>query len=199
MSFYAGTKSLDAEITLNFENKELLMDYSLNSSGDPYSSNNTVIINDEFENLPRWEQRKQNLFGILKIWGIIPILLVIMPTVTFLTENKWFKSPERHYKYQKFLKYLLSNTTGVYEQKKSGELGGSVVEFIMPNNVWFEYQLEGEYQEKIKNISLKRNLITHLKFGKYRRQKQKGWKVIFEFASPPTNGFVKILHTVGLS
>lgn len=112
MSFYAGVKSLDAEITLNFENKELLIDYSLNTSGDPYSSNNTVVINDEFKNLPLGEQRKQNLLGFFKVMGAILSLAVIMPTMTFLTENKWFKSPEQHYKYQRFLKYLLLNTTG---------------------------------------------------------------------------------------
>jgi hypothetical protein len=111
-----------------------------------------------------------------------------MPIMTYCTEYKLITNPNIHYSYQKLLKYTFAGTKGIIEETKTGKLFEPMLTFTISNNIWTEYELDGEYQEKIKSISLKRHLITHYVFGKYKSCRQNGWDVIFEFTDPPQSG-----------
>jgi hypothetical protein len=113
---------------------------------------------------------------------------LMMPVMTSLVEHKIITNGNIHYKYQQLLKYGMANTHGLFEQKKFGQLFEPTFSFGIKNNIWFEYELDGEYQDKIKTISLKRNFITKIMFGKYPKVQQSGWNVIFEFDGIPQSG-----------
>lgn len=187
MAEYAGVKALDAEITLDFDTKKVTMDYSLNKFGSPYLSNNSTVLNSTFELLPFYKRLVEH--AKCAGWSIAALpILSCSPIHTFLSTHNLLNNAWVDYNYQKLSKKFFVMTDGITEQKKSGELHESMLIFSMPHNLWFEYELDGEYQEKIKSVSLKRKFITKYTYGKYPHQRQVGWNVIFEFTDIPKSG-----------
>jgi hypothetical protein len=198
MTVYPGNKSLDAEITLNFENGTVLMDYSLNRFGSPYQSNDSTILYNQYRNLQPIERLKEetiHLFFILLFLGLIPII----PIMTFLNSHQIVNQPNIQYKYQKYLRWVFLNAFGSYIQSKGGPLNNDELTFIIPNNLWVEYNLRGDYQEKVKSISLLRNFVRYMLDGKFEKIQQRGWKVVLKFKSPPQNGYceIKCIRSMG--
>jgi hypothetical protein len=195
MSIYSGNKSLDAEIQLNFQDETIVMDYSLNKFGSPYSSNNTMTLNDEFSSKPLLIRLKYVLLAIFAHILSIPVFAT-MPILTTITEHSPWKRKNStlQYKVQSLYKWVLLHRNGTFIQSRSGAIHENKVVFIMPSNLWFEYNLEGEYEEKIKTIELTRNFIPHARFGIFICEKQRGWKTTFEFTSPPQNGSCSITY-----
>jgi hypothetical protein len=192
MGIYAGNKSLDAEITLDFIEREIQMDYSLNDYGNKYNSNTSVKLNDQWLKIPKRERLPYVIKDLILSCIVVPVYL-LMPVFTELNQRKitGFKT---QYNWQKFLKWFFSNLTGTYQKSHTGPLNGTLLEFKLPLNIWVEYNLTGDYQKYIKSISLKRNLIDHMRYGRFPRQVQKGWKVVFEFVEPPKDGSCGITH-----
>lgn len=186
MTKYSGEKSLDAEITLDFSGKNVTMDYSLNKFSSPYDSNHSMLRN-EFARLPLRRKIFENAKSLGKAL-IVPPVILLSPLHTFCSEHQIIKNPNIHYAFQKTLKDLYVGIGGLTEQEKSGELSGTVLEFVIPHNLWFEYNLTGEYQDNIKTISLKRRYITRYIYGKFPKVIQSGWNVIFEFTEIPKSG-----------
>lgn len=195
MSIYSGNKSLDAEIQLNFEEETIVMDYSLNKFGSPYSSNNSMTLNDEFSTKPFLTKLKYTLIEIFAHIISIPVFS-FMPIFTAITEHSPWKrkNSKLQYKVQNMYKWVLLHRKGTFTQSHSGALNENKIMFIMPSNLWFEYKLEGEYEEKIKTIELTRNFVPHARFGIFICEKQRGWKTTFEFTSPPQNGSCSITY-----
>lgn len=187
MTEYIGVKSLDAEITLDFINHNVVMDYSLNKFGRHSNSNTSTIFNDVFKELSYEKRLYETLIYLIK--GIF-LLLTTFVTVTIsdLIYYQIATSSKIHSIYQKFMVYKYVNLYGIFEQSKFGKLNEPGLIFHIPSNLWFEYNLDGDYKNKIKSISLKRCFCIHYKFGKYKRQKQDGWNVIFEFTDIPQDG-----------
>lgn len=188
MTEYIGERSHDAEIVVDFFKKSVTMDYSLNKFGSPHNSNSSAVLSNAFRSMPfttkLYEAGKSTV-----VFAIVTIpIIVIMPVMTSLTEHKIITSGKIHYLYQQILKYGMVNTRGLVEQIKEGALFQPNVSFKINNNMWFEYELDGEYQDKIQTISLKRNFIKILVFGKYPKIQQSGWNVIFEFDGIPQAG-----------
>lgn len=191
---YVGARSLDAEITLDFIKKEVLMDYSLNKFGCPLESNTSTVMNSSFRNLSVFERAYQFGLSVVRMSVFTPVLLC-SPVITYLAHFNLIQNPKIHSLYQKFLAYTFKNVSGVFEQTKIGKLYEPTLTFYIRDNVWFEYALEGDYQDKIKSVSLKRRFVTHYLYGKYRREVQRGWNVIFEFTEIPQNGSCVLKHT----
>ena len=187
MTNYAGVKALDAEITLDFDTKKVTMDYSLNKFGSPYASNNSTVLNSTFKDLSLHKKLLSHVKCIGYIFLSIPVL-ACSPIHTFLSTHNIVNNAWIDYNYQKLMKHVVIETEGINEQIKSGELFEPTLIFSMPHNLWFEYELDGEYQEKIKSVSLKRKFITRYTYGKYPHQRQVGWNVIFEFTESPKSG-----------
>lgn len=188
MTEYIGERSHDAEIVVDFFKKSVTMDYTLNKRGSPHNSNSSVVLSDKLRSMAFTRQIYEGTRSGFIFFGVtIPVLLV-MPVMTSLTEHKIITSGKIHYLYQQILKYGIVNTRGLVEQSKEGALFQPNVSFKINNNMWFEYELDGEYQDKIKTISLKRNFIKILVFGKYPKVQQSGWNVIFEFNGIPQSG-----------
>ena len=187
MTEYSGIKSLDAEVTLDFIKKNIIMDYSLNKFGSPYESNSSTVLNNTFKKISFIEKCKEVfMFGCTGI-ALLPIAC-FSPIHTFCTEHQLITNPKIHYGYQQLLKHICIRGRGMVEQCKSGELFEPIITFSIHNNVWFEYELGGEYSNKIKSVALKRRFLKIYRFGKYPYQQQSGWNVIFEFTEIPKSG-----------
>jgi hypothetical protein len=194
MTLYAGDRALDAEIILDLdEGKSLTIDYTLNRYQSGMNSNRAVIEDHEWKSISKKERFKQSMIAGVTGFLIIPFLF-LMPLMTALVNLGVLNNKNIHYKYQNLLKRITTATGGVYEESRCGEAHQKTITFTIPSNMWVEYELGGDYQTKIKKISLKRNIIKFRLFGKFLQQKQKGWNVIFEFIEPPTKGSCTIRY-----
>lgn len=194
MTTYSGNKSLDAEISLDFNTGEILMDYSLNDKGDPYQSNTSVTIKDDLKELPKKDKAK----AYLKATGFVCALVAYGFTahlLTFLLQHGWIKNKNYQIEHQKILKYLIMNTHGIDQKVFEAPLDTTELKYKLYNNLWFNYQLEGDFQTEIEKIQLKRHFETTKRFGKFEQIKQHGWDLIFTFKTPPQTGKCVIEHT----
>lgn len=66
--------------------------------------------------------------------------------------------------------------------------------YHLPQNLWFEYELEGDYRDKVKTIELRRRFVKIIyDFGVY--DQQDGWNLIFKFKGIPMHGKCIIRYT----
>lgn len=178
MSTYIGDKSLDAEVSINLVEGKIIMDYSLNQFFNPcdnysYSTKKKLPIIKKIEIL------------LKDIWSVYYSLIycfVFYAHIFVLTILR----KDSQYWYQKHQKNLNLIVTGMKIIEKSGASSESIT-YQLDKNLWFEYELFGEYREKIKSISLKRHIITVVWQG-ISRKKQEGWIVEFKFISAPQDG-----------
>lgn len=194
MGTYYGSRSVDAEIILDLEKGTLTTDYSLNKLGSPFSSNNSVIRNSEWLELPV----KARLPWALYVTGLAflgPFIALFMFYGTIVMNSKYGrKDPKSQHEYQKVLRWYYSIMRGIGEKSCEGKLAEPNLKFEIPNNMWLTYEMTGEYKEKIRKISLMRNMVRNYKFGKYHREKQDGWNFIFEFTDIPTSGSCRVKY-----
>lgn len=187
MTFYSGVKSLDAEIIVDFIRGDIHMDYSLNSLGSLYNSNTSMVLGSEWAGKSFLVKMQYILWGTLLILAT-PTMVWYVPLSTFLFNKGFVKSPEAQYDHQNFMRWFWTNYRGIYERKMEGVLKDTILEFKLPHNLYVEYELEGDYQNKIKSVSLLRNFLRHKKFGTFWETRQDGWKLIFEFVDIPQWG-----------
>jgi hypothetical protein len=185
MSRYAGLKSLDAEIDLDLVLGEIRMDYSL--SKIPAIDSSSLILDSEWRALPIVTKLKYAAFMIFLLAASLPVG-ILMLFMTIASENGKITDSNIQYKYQNFLRWYALSINGLSEQLQEGQLRDTVLEFNIQRNVWFEYKLTGDYQEKVKKISLRRRFISFKRYGIFSETRQVGWKVIFEFTEPPQSG-----------
>ena len=189
---YFGTKSLDAEIYLDLVQGEIRMDYSSNAFFSNYESSHSTKKGDgTWWELPRLKR-------VLLEFLISPaqlcmgiIIMIIMPTTVFLTKHNLFPA-SWHYPYQNFLKWSYKTYVGVYQESFEGELSGTVLQCPIKHNIWFGYELAGDYEKYITNISFERRLMEFKKFNEHSITVQDGWVLTFEFSQPPKTGSCKI-------
>jgi hypothetical protein len=196
MTEYKGTKSLSAEILIDFEKRELVMDYSLNKFGGlmgTIDSNHSVAIDSEWRSLPIITRMKYASIVCTQTGvSMIPISFIML--IMSLTNGLGKISPSLQLYYQKLLKWWLVLLGGIDQQTSEGKLDTRILKFHLHHNTWISYELEGEYRDKITSISLVRNMVHHYKFGKFEEEKQRGWNMIFEFTEPPTSGSCTIKY-----
>jgi hypothetical protein len=191
---YFGSKSLDAEIFIDFQSGEIRMDYSSNSFHSPYESNSTYRKDkSEWFNLPKW---KRVLIVESFIWPLVTdgFVGIAMSIVTFLTQHKLFPA-KWQYHYQNFLKKYYSFTHGVYHEEFEGELSGTILQVPVDKNIWFQYELSEDYEKYISKISFERRLRTFKKFNRWDVERQDGWMLTFEFTQPPKIGKCIVEYT----
>lgn len=193
MTRYAGVKSLDAEITLNLLDGNISIDYTHNSSGNPFESNRSATIYSEWKDAPFLTKFLYALWWEITHFVMPFGLIFYVPIMTWLGSRQML-SPESQYKHQKFLKWYYIQSSGIRVQRIAGKNDRKTVLFHIDANVWLEYNLCGDYRDKIKSISLKRNFQLFKRFGVFNELRQNGWNVIFEFTEPPQHGSCKIFH-----
>ena len=195
MTKYVGLKSLDAEITLDFLTKNIVMDYSLNKLGSDADSNSSVTLRNELDQ-KCFEEKVYYCVRSIILGSIYSVFVTVaMPIMTALSHFELLTSAKWHIWYQTTLKKLAISVSGVMIQRHDGELKDTKLQFRISNNLFFEYKLEGDYQDKVSKISLTRRIVTEKMFGEFIKERQRGWYVTFEFTEPPTNGSCEIQST----
>jgi hypothetical protein len=191
---YVGSKSLDAEIYIDFEKGTVLMDYGLNKNFNPLQSNRSTSHDETNEWIKLSAPKK--LFHIYQRFTVFftdPLLGIGMYFITELSLRGWFPKSWQ-YPYQKFLQGYHSFFTGYYEENFGGEMGGTILQVPVDHNVWCHYDLTGDYEKYITKIAFERRVRKFLKFGKFSQFVQDGWVLTFEFSQPPKEGTVKVQY-----
>jgi len=173
---YTGNKSSDAEITMNLVKGTIDFDYSLNKFGKAGNSNSSCILQKEFRKI-----------------SLIELILAI-PYAYAANFAAMLSLPELQkiipqYTAQKIALWGYKRLHGLQEQQSIGKQETKSVSFFIPINLWFEYELDGDYSNKIHKIELQRRFIRRIYwYGSC--FKQQGWNVIFTFLEPPQYGYV---------
>lgn len=193
MSIYCGNKSLDAEIILDLINNNITMDYSLNTVSNPYNSNTSAILEDEFKNIKIIDKVKESV----RLFAYITFFLsygITTWVITFIMKRGLLKNKNYQIEHQRILKDCILNIRGLEKEIFTAPFFDQNLICHLKNNLWLQYHLEGDCQTKIKTISLKRHFYEIQRFGKFKSIRQDGWDLMFYFESPPQTGFVFIEH-----
>lgn len=178
MTRYIGNESLDADILIDLIEGKVTMDYSFNQFFNPYN-NHSYSTEDKLSII-----KKIEIFFKL-IWSMYYSLIyfiVMCSHVSILTILR----KDSQYWFQKHQKEIILISEGMKIIEKTGTSPDTIT-YQLEKNLWFEYELFGEYKEKIKSISLKRNIITVVWQG-ITRKRQNGWIVKFKFTSALQDG-----------
>ena len=189
MSKYTGSQSLDAEIEMNFLDGTIKMDYSLNKYGDPADSNNSVILSGN-------SKKSDIYFFLMNVFVGFLIFFNILLDVVYLFFTKVLYKIDKEYQFfgQKLLKFKYYILNGIIEEIVIGRQETNKIIFSIRNNIFIDYEFDGDYKDKIKKVSLIRRFVKKIHpFGIVLHQ-QSGWNVIFEFISPPQHGHCILRH-----
>lgn len=194
---YSGTRSLDAEITINFEDATVSMDYSKNDplfSGD---SNCALAYNRSIVKAS-WKDKMTFFIETFAMMTCIPLVAgPYMLLATAMQDISWapayFHSEKFHLAHQKRMKWLSerrNSNSGTIERTQ--HVDRKVVVFTIPCNIWMHYELNTSAREQIDRIQLLRHFDKFFLHGKYEEIHQKGWDVIFTFKEIPVDGTVTL-------
>jgi hypothetical protein len=203
MANYYGGKAVDAEVTIDFSKNELTMDYTFNHLRDIDGFSKKEVekrglytpenLDDAFYNQPRLKLAKDYAIGMAV--GIIFFLPVVLTTAYLSMLSDLFQTPKKYQlMFQRFFRWYAITSGGTSIKYHSGEMKDTKLTIDIGWNLWMSYELEGDYQDQIKAISLKRNFFVRKMFGKYPYITRNGWKVEFEFTNPPKHVSCKVEH-----
>ena len=192
---YIGNKSLDAELELNFEDGVINMDYT-NSfyKGAALDSNRTLTLESKRLNVSKLRLVVYVIFRIYFVFSVIAGFAIILNMfVKKFFNGLWIKH-NLQYRYQCIFKELVFMWKGFTEEYHTGDLKSDTLVFNIPNNLYFEYELLGDYETNIKSIKLERRFMKKIN-PLTEKVQQHGWSVIFTFNEPPICGGCKIIYT----
>jgi len=189
MTRYSADRALDAEITVDFTKGEFTSDFSLNKSCNKYNSNTGSVLHKEIK-------VSYARTVLLVCWHIfiMPFLLAFI-SLFHLIITKYSETPllRKHhdfvFKEQKLLKWCMLQKYGSSEYIQFGKQDTNKITYTIPANLWFQYELDGEYRQKIKTLQLLRNFVKKVN-GFKTEFRQAGWNVILTFTEPPQNGYM---------
>lgn len=177
---YVGNRHADAEIVINLDKGIVSFDYSLNKFGRSTASNNTCTLQKETSKI-------KSLVNPLFFYPALFSCLATHPAIIKLI-------PQYQSTLQKISLWGCKHLSGLQEQQIIGKQLLNNICFYITKNLWFEYELDGDYKDKIKKIELRRRFVKKVYwYGSYFQQL--GWNVIFTFQEPPQHGYA-ILRSV---
>lgn len=195
MAQVVGNKSLDAEIFMDLKTGEVTFDYTLNQIASPFNSNTSAVIKDEFLDLPFkvrfWETCKKIPVATLSFFYIV----ITVPLITGLMCKGILKNKAWQVEHQKLLKWFYVDGRFSNNVVVNGPLENNRYKIWLPNNLWFEYHMEGDFKTMMKGMSLTRHFYTTKKFGEYTQIRQGGWDLEFVFDGIPQTGSCTVEHS----
>lgn len=191
---YIGNKSVDAELELDFEDGVINMDYTNSFYKGAKLDSNHMLTLESKRLVSKPIVFLYDVFNIPIIFIMVSGLLTIMNMIIErLLNGLWVKYNLQYY-YQYAMKELVFMWKGFNEEIKRGELETNTLFFNIPNNLYFEYELLGDYNNEIKSIKLERRFVKLLTPVK-EKIKQDGWRIVFNFKNAPKHGECKIVYT----
>jgi hypothetical protein len=192
---YIGNHSVDAELELDFEDGVINMDYT-NSfyKGAALDSNRVLTLESKRLDVSKLRLVVYSIFRITFVFSVIAGFTTILNTFIKKFFNTLWIKYNLQYHYQCILKELVFMWKGFTEEFHTGELKSDTLIFNIPNNLYFEYELLGDYETNIKTIKLERRFVKKIN-PLTEKVQQHGWSVTFTFNEPPMCGWCKILYT----
>lgn len=168
------------------------MDYSKNVFHNPADSNSSTRndFTNTWKNLPLWKRIPIATLYLSKILFVCAVAIE-MSIVTPISHRGWLPH-WFHYPYQAFLKWFFITFNGIYTEIYDGDLGSDHIRFQIPQNIWFGYELSGDYEKYITKVSFVRNYRRFKKYNMFDQLVQNGWLIVFEFSQPPKAGSCKV-------
>lgn len=162
------------------------MDYSQNSffsteRSDSYYRKKPITISNILKGF---------IFGFC---GIIYLVFLIILLAFHILYASIAPKKYSQYRFQSILKEIAKVDRGIKEYEIKGRIYTNILTYRIDRNLWFEYELEGDYKDKIRSISLKRNVITEIWMG-MERKRQYGWIITFTFSKNPEEGRLILRH-----
>lgn len=193
MSLYSGTKSLDAEIKINFLDNTVTMDYSKND-GNYANSNTSIVYDSEWDNLPDLYKALYSIFiGVSNLIVVPFIVLFYVVPLSYLQTRGYVTSESIHYRHQKIMKWLFLHSGTRSGTTKTVVTVTSKRQVVYVGlNVWMHYDLSESAQKHIESIELVRHFNTFYRYGRYKETRQHGWDAIFTFSEVPIDGTIII-------
>ena len=187
MTKYEGKRSMDAEMLIDLEKGTVLFDYTLNKFQDDLLSSNQSFF--DFNNNVDYDtDTSLKSFLRMKISDnkarLIHLLYII--SVKYNLKLKW-EGRDIAYANQEVTINFLRTHYGTSEYTFEGQHNSNILTYHLTSNLWFEYELEGDYRDKIKNIELKRRFVRNVHEVGISDQ-QDGWDLIFKFHGIPMHG-----------
>lgn len=191
-TIYSGTKSVDAEIVINFSNNSVVMDYSNNEKGAEGNSDYGLYYESEWKTLPVPVRLKQAFITTFALFVERLILPFIVVTVTLLQSNGYLLSEKHQYAMQQLRKWFCVNKLGTVEIIQRITSTNTVIH--IPHNLWVQYELSDNASKYIQEIRLIRHFDNFYRFGKYHEIRQNGWDIVFIFTTLPENSLVSVRY-----
>jgi len=192
---YIGSHHLDAEIHIDFSDRNITMDYSKNEDNDSFSlgSNNGVVYDNKWLLIPYKERLIQATKFVMVMLFISPVIFPFYVLFGTLFLNSRFGShPQLHYLDQRIKKWVYLNMTGLYEVIR--KVDDSRIVIPVPNNLWIEYEISDAAAEKITGVHLMRRFLNYYRYGMSHEIRQDGWEMIFEFSEVPPDSYVSVKY-----
>ena len=191
---YIGNHSVDAELELDLENGVINMDYTNSFYRGCTLDSNHMLTLESKRLVSKPLIVVYNIFNSLVIFMLLSAGLTTTKMIVERLFNGLYIKYSLQYYYQYVMKELVFMYRGFNEETKRGGLETNTLVFNIPNNLYFEYELLGDYSHEIKNIKLERRFVKVLTPVK-EKIKQDGWCIIFNFINPPKHGECKIVYT----
>ncbi len=187
MTKYIGKRSMDSEMFIDLEKGTVLFDYTLNKFQDDLLSSNQSFFN--FNNNVDYDtDTSLKSFLRMKISDnkarLIHLLYII--SVKYKFKLKWDGRDIAYANQEATINYIKRHY-GISEYTFEGQHNSNILTYHLTSNLWFEYELEGDYRDKIKNIELKRRFVRNIHENGISDQ-QDGWDLIFNFGGIPMHG-----------
>lgn len=178
---------MDSEMFIDLTKGTIKFDYSLNKYQDDLLSSNQSFF--DFNNNVDYDIETSFIKRIktfLFIYKLLIITLLYRYSVIF-NRKITCEGKDIAYAHQEANIHYIIDRFGTSEYTFDGRHNSKEITYHLTSNLWFEYELEGDYRDKIKSIELKRRFVRNIhKVGI--SDQQDGWNLSFRFKGIPMYG-----------
>lgn len=184
---YLGKKSMDSEMFIDLAKGTIKFDYTLNKYQDDLLSSNQSFF--DFNNNIDYEtddSLKSFIKERLSLYKVLIIHLLYIISVKYNRKISW-NGQDIAYANQEAEIYYMRTQYGTSEYTFEGRHNSKELIYHLSSNLWFEYELEGDYRNKIISIELKRRFVRNIHKVGISNQ-QDGWNLRLMFSGIPMHG-----------
>ncbi len=184
---YEGKGSMDSEMFIDLNKGTIKFDYSLNKCQDDLLDSNNSFF--DFNNNIDYDVETSFITKIKKVLYLYKLLIITLLyrySVIFNRKIKW-NGQDIAYAHQEANIHYIIDRFGISEYTFEGRHNSKEIIYHLSSNLWFEYELEGDYKEKVISLELKRRFVRNIhKVGI--SDQQDGWNLVLKFRGIPMHG-----------
>ena len=191
MAIYSGLKSLDAEITIDFSDSTISMDYTNNPSNS-FDSNHAATLLSDWENSSFSRKLPFVIVSVATIFFRAIIFPFYMFLSTTLQGKGLLKSQKFMYFDQKLRCFVAEYTYSRGKYERIIKIEKETETLWLTSNLYFEYEISESARDHILQIKIVRHYDHFYRYSKFHEIRQNGWDLIFTFNAIPENGYISV-------